>query len=335
MKKLISALLTLTISLCLVSATIAPAWAETDRDEIFSQALALLFPVEGNYDAPAALELLLPLAESGDAEAQYYCGWIYDFELEENMETELAAYNWYEKAMEGGILKAFVGAALNTFVESGDKSDELLNYAFSKGFLDLSEDKLGANGLYWIGFMHDLGFGGWILFIVLQLIQVIIAIIPGEPFEMVAGYAFGAIEGTILCFLASSLGSVMVLLFVRRFGMKFVSLFFKKEQIESVKFLRSSPKRILLFALIFILPGTPKDLLCYFAGVTDIKMWILILICSFGRIPAIVTSTIGGDALGSKSYILAIIVFAITVLISLSGVSIYKVISFRHNKNEK
>jgi len=159
MKKLISALLTLTISLCLVSATIAPAWAETDRDEIFSQALALLFPVEGNYDAPAALELLLPLAESGDAEAQYYCGWIYDFELEENMETELAAYNWYEKAMEGGILKAFVGAALNTFVESGDKSDELLNYAFSKGFLDLSEDKLGANGLYWIGFMHDLGFG--------------------------------------------------------------------------------------------------------------------------------------------------------------------------------
>ncbi|MBE6762434.1 MAG: TVP38/TMEM64 family protein [Ruminococcaceae bacterium] len=179
------------------------------------------------------------------------------------------------------------------------------------------------------------GIWGRIAYIGMMIMQIVAAFLPGEPFEMVAGYAFGAIEGTILCFLASSLGSVMVLLFVRRFGMKFVSLFFKKEQIESVKFLRSSPKRILLFALIFILPGTPKDLLCYFAGVTDIKMWILILICSFGRIPAIVTSTIGGDALGSKSYILAIIVFAITVLISLSGVSIYKVISFRHNKNEK
>ena len=179
------------------------------------------------------------------------------------------------------------------------------------------------------------GIWGRIAYIGMMIMQIVAAFLPGEPFEMVAGYAFGSIEGTILCFLASSLGSVMVLLFVRRFGMKFVSLFFKKEQIESVKFLRSSPKRILLFTLIFILPGTPKDLLCYFAGVTDIKMWILILICSFGRIPAIVTSTIGGDALGSKSYILAIIVFAITILISLLGVSIYKVISLRHNKNEK
>ena len=82
-----------------------------------------------------------------------------------------------------------------------------------------------------------------------------------------------------------------------------------------------------MFAVIFVLPGTPKDLLCYFAGVTDIKMWILILICSFGRIPAIVTSTIGGDALGTKSYILAIVVLIITFLISFSGVIVYRLIS--------
>ena len=84
--------------------------------------------------------------------------------------------------------------------------------------------------------------------------------------------------------------------------------------------------------VIFILPGTPKDLLCYFAGITDIKLWKLILICSLGRIPAIVTSTLGGDALGTKSYILAIIVFASTVAVSLGGALIYKIISKKHNK---
>lgn len=179
------------------------------------------------------------------------------------------------------------------------------------------------------------GIWGRIAYLGMMMLQIIAAFLPGEPFEMVAGYAFGAFEGTALCLLASAIGSILVLLLSRKFGLKLVELFFSKDKINSAKFLQSSPKKVLLFSIIFALPGTPKDLLCYFAGLTDIKLWKLMLICSIGRIPAIVTSTIGGDALGTKSYILAIIVFSITVLISLSGVSIYKVISFRHNKNEK
>ena len=158
MKKLVSVLLSLAIMAGLCAAMPLSAAAE-DRDAVFAEAVARLFPAEGSRAPDAALELLLPLAESGDAEAQYYCGWIYDFELEENMETELEAYNWYEKAMEGGILKAYVGAALNSFAESPQKSDELLNHAFSEGFLEMSDDELGADGLFWIGFIHELGFG--------------------------------------------------------------------------------------------------------------------------------------------------------------------------------
>lgn len=183
--------------------------------------------------------------------------------------------------------------------------------------------------------VNENGFLGRIAYIGMMVLQILAAFLPGEPFEMVAGYAFGAIEGTFLCLLASAIGSVLVLLFSRKFGIKFVEMFFKKEQIESVKFLKSSPKRILLFSIIFILPGTPKDLLCYFAGITDIKLWKLILICSFGRIPAVITSTMGGDALGTKSYILAIIVFAITLIISLAGAFIYKIISGKHNRAKK
>ena len=171
------------------------------------------------------------------------------------------------------------------------------------------------------------GVWGRFAYVVMKILQIIAAFLPGEPFEMVAGYAFGTIEGTALCFIASAIGSILVLLLTRKFGIKLVKLFFDDNKINSVNFLHSSPKRILMFAVIFVLPGTPKDLLCYFAGVTDIKMWILILICSFGRIPAIVTSTIGGDALGTKSYILAIVVLIITFLISFSGVIVYRLIS--------
>lgn len=178
-----------------------------------------------------------------------------------------------------------------------------------------------ANGIY-----------GRLAYMGMMLLQIIAAFLPGEPFEMVAGYAFGAVEGTLLCLAASSIGSVLVLILARKYGMKFVGLFFKKEQIEKVAFLKSSPKRIFLFSIIFVLPGTPKDLLCYFVGITDIKLWKLMVICSIGRIPAIVTSTIGGDALGTESYLLAIIVFVSTVAISLAGAFVYKAISDKHNK---
>lgn len=174
------------------------------------------------------------------------------------------------------------------------------------------------------------GIWGRFAYIGMMILQIIAAFLPGEPFEMVAGYAFGTVEGTALCFIASAIGSILVLLLVRKFGIKFVKLFFGEEKINSVKFLHSSPKRILLFAVIFILPGTPKDLLCYFAGVTDIKLWILMLICSVGRLPAIITSTIGGDALGTKSYILAIAVFILTFFISVFGFVIYRIISNKH-----
>lgn len=178
------------------------------------------------------------------------------------------------------------------------------------------------------------GIYGRLAYMGMMILQIIAAFLPGEPFEMVAGYAFGTIEGTLLCLGASAIGSIIVLILARKYGMKFVGLFFKKEQIDKVKFLKSSPKRIFLFSIIFTLPGTPKDLLCYFVGVTDIKLWKLMVICSIGRIPAIVTSTVGGDALGTKSYVLAIIVFVSTVMISLAGAFVYKFISDKHNKNK-
>lgn len=176
------------------------------------------------------------------------------------------------------------------------------------------------------------GILGRIAYMGMMILQIFAAFLPGEPFEMVAGYAFGSVEGTLLCFFASALGSALVLLLARKFGLKFVSLFFNKEKIESAKFLHSSPKKTLLFFVIFALPGTPKDLLCYFAGLTDIKLWKLLLICSLGRIPAIVTSTLGGDALGTKSYVLAIIVLLATVLISFIGVLVYNKLSKKLTK---
>ena len=81
----------------------------------------------------------------------------------------------------------------------------------------------------WVNFN---GIWGRIAYIGMMMLQILAAFLPGEPFEMVAGYAFGSLEGTLLCFFASALGSALVLLLARKFGLKFVSLFFNKEKIE-------------------------------------------------------------------------------------------------------
>jgi len=172
----------------------------------------------------------------------------------------------------------------------------------------------------WIGCHGALG---RLAYMGMVIIQVLVAIIPGEPLEIAGGYAFSALEGTLLCLLASGIGSALVVCLVRRYGIRLVEVFFSKEKIHSLRFLQASPKRTLLFLLIFMAPGTPKDLLCYFAGLTDIRLPVLLLICSFGRIPSILTSTLGGDALGSQSYFYAAGIFAATLALSALGLLLY------------
>ena len=182
--------------------------------------------------------------------------------------------------------------------------------------------------------IDETGIWGRLAFIGMTILQIIIALLPGEPFELAAGYAFGAVEGTILCILASTLGSVLVFWLVRKYGVRLVEIFFSEEKLRSIKFLKTSSKRDFLFLVIFMIPGTPKDLLCYFAGLTDMPFSLWLMICSLGRLPSIVTSTIGGSALGSQNYTAAILVFAGTLLVSGLGLLAYDRICKRHAQKE-
>ena len=102
---------------------------------------------------------------------------------------------------------------------------------------------------------------------------------------------------------------------------------FSVEKIRSMKYLRDSNKRNTIAFIAMLLPGTPKDLICYFAGLTDIKLSEWLILSTIARIPSIVTSTLGGSALAEQKYLFAIVVFAVTVVISLIGLAVYNKIS--------
>lgn len=179
------------------------------------------------------------------------------------------------------------------------------------------------------------GLMGCAAYVGMVFLQVVVAVIPGEPLEISGGYAFGAVRGSLLCLLGAFLGSVAVFALVRRFGRELVDIFFPREKLEKLKFLQSSPKWDALFWLVFMVPGTPKDLLCYFAGLTDLSWGKWLLLCTVGRLPSVLTSTIGGDALGVKDYQFAMLVFAATLAVSAVGLLIYRALCRRHQRRQE
>lgn len=163
-------------------------------------------------------------------------------------------------------------------------------------------------------------------FITLVIIQILIPYIPGEPFELLAGYMFGSFKGTILCLVSGSIASCIIILLVRKYGEKILNVFFNSKEHNKIKFLRQK-KYFFLFAILFIIPGTPKDLLCYVAGLSDYDLIPLIIVTSIGRIPSIVTSTITSDAISNENYLFAIIVYGSTILISSICLIVYNKIT--------
>lgn len=177
------------------------------------------------------------------------------------------------------------------------------------------------------------GFWGQLLFIGMMAFQTIIAIIPGEPLEIGAGYAFGSILGTVLCIIGTTLGSIVVFWLVRRFGERAAHIFVSVEKLRQMKFLQNSKRLNVLTFIVFLIPGTPKDVLTYFVGLTPMKLGTWIAITAVARIPSVITSTMGGNALGLQNYTTAIVVFGAALVISGVGLLIYRRISTHHDKD--
>lgn len=180
--------------------------------------------------------------------------------------------------------------------------------------------------------VDSFGIWGRLVFVGMVFLQVLVALIPGEPIELMAGYVFGAVEGTLLAMTGILLGSWAVFALVRRFGPKFAEIFFPEKELKRLTFLKNPKKSGTLAFILMTVPGTPKDLLSYFAGLTPLKTWQWLTIVAVSRIPSLVTSTVSGAAAGQENYALAAIVFALTVVASGIGILYYRRICRQQEK---
>ncbi len=161
----------------------------------------------------------------------------------------------------------------------------------------------------------------------LQILQVFVALLPGELIELALGYSFGFLGGTVICLIGITIATVPVFLLTKKFGMRFVTVFFDRKQIDSISFINNEKKLKSLVFLLFFIPGTPKDLLTYFVGLTPLKLGEFLIITLIARIPSIVTSTAVAHFFAEGDYLASAITFAVTAALSIFGVWCYKLIT--------
>lgn len=166
--------------------------------------------------------------------------------------------------------------------------------------------------------IEDAGFIGSLILFGLQFAQIFLIIIPGEPIEVLAGMCYGTWGGALFITISAFIITLIIFLAVRIFGRKFVYSFCdekKVKKIENSKLFQNSKKIEWIMLILFLIPGTPKDLLVYIAGLLPVKPLRFILISTFARLPSVISSTIAGDSLLDGNMKMVFISYIVTFII--------------------
>ena len=181
--------------------------------------------------------------------------------------------------------------------------------------------------------IDSLGILGMIALFGLQLAQIFLIIIPGEPIEVLAGLCYGGFGGFLFILISATIITTMIILLVRKLGKNFIYNFYSEEKIKKLEAnnILKKPKTVeLVMLILFLIPGTPKDLLVYIAALLPIKPIRFIIISSVARIPSIITSTFVGAQLLEGNWEISLLIYAITFVL----IGIMVIIANKYDKNK-
>jgi uncharacterized membrane protein YdjX (TVP38/TMEM64 family) len=159
------------------------------------------------------------------------------------------------------------------------------------------------------------GSGAPLAFMGVQILQVIIAPVPGEATGFIGGYLFGSFKGFLYSTVALCLGSWINFAIGRFLGKRYVRHWIPDSTLQRFDHLAKRQGVIVMFIL-FVFPGFPKDYLCLFLGITAIPLKVFLIISSIGRMPGTLMLSLQGEFLFKKNYVVFAAVFAVTALVA-------------------
>ena len=167
--------------------------------------------------------------------------------------------------------------------------------------------------------LNSHGWRGVLVFMLLQALQVIVAAIPGELVQLAGGYIYGSWPGTLYSLAGIVTGSVIVFFVARFLGYPIVKTFVSQKNLDKFNFMMNSNKSEVAMFLLFLIPGIPKDILTYIAGLTPIKPLRFFAIITVGRLPALFASSVIGSSTQKGDYLLVIILSIAALVLFTAG----------------
>ncbi len=177
------------------------------------------------------------------------------------------------------------------------------------------------------------GIWGMLALFGLQFSQIFLVILPGEPIEILAGMCYGTWGGMLYILASVAIITTFMVLLVRKYGKKCIYTVFDKKKIDKIeksKFFRNKKTIEMLMIVLFMIPGTPKDLLTYIGGILPIQPLRFICIATFARFPSVISSTMVGANLSEGDWTVSIIIYAITFVVT--GIFLWLVHKLDKNK---
>jgi len=189
-----------------------------------------------------------------------------------------------------------------------------------------SSDKLSK-------FLQSLGPYSPAVFVLLQVLQVVAAPIPGELTGVAGGYVYGQTFGFVLSTVGLTIGSWVAFELASILGRPFVERFISQEVLHKFDFLTTNTGATICF-LLFLIPGFPKDYLCFLLGLSRMKLTTFLIVSIIGRIPGTYLLTVQGAKFRDQQYYEVVafaVVSAMLVLVAyLYRNKIYAWIKHRH-----
>src|SRR5262245_51709440 len=155
-----------------------------------------------------------------------------------------------------------------------------------------------------------------LVFMATQALQVVISPIPGEATGFLGGYLFGVWPGFVYSSVGLTLGSVAAFGVGRWLGVHFVQNLVRKEHWDRLGFIVEAEGAILCF-IIYLVPGFPKDIVCYLFGISPMPLWVFALVSGLGRMPGTWVLSAQGAHTATGHYWQAILLTAVVAAIAL------------------
>ena len=163
-------------------------------------------------------------------------------------------------------------------------------------------------------FIASFGLGAPLIFMGIQILQVIFAPVPGEATGFIGGYLFGVLQGFIYSSVALAIGSWINFSIGRFLGVRFVRKMIPVDKFEKFDSMLKRQGIIVLF-LLFVFPGFPKDYLCLFLGLSTLPLKVFILLVSVGRMPGTFLLSLQGAYLFEENYVVLGLVAAVCAVL--------------------